>query len=484
MHRTLLNRGFVLRRRGPSTDTVASLLIGLTSSLWSIGNLWHIRALASQVPTQSWYVAENLFLTAQLARGPLLIQVIFCFWIISWIDGLRAERVGRPKPRFWSLSGLNGPFDWASGVHRGFYWAMIFTICVVVTVPALASIAVGDPLIGVLNLIGLLSFVLDGSASNPYVYAFHQYTDNELRIILPTSHHEGTVYVLPSAGIGMDAVWSPKVDDEHLEADREIMTLFQHMRSGRWTLSEPLERIRKTLAQYQRRVKLSDSQIGRLASWIYLDKSAGAVDIRRIQCQRAPGVHLIGRDLMYALCHAEYLVFMAQGRLQQSMQHKLGSLRLMTRSGAAPTGAEEPMTVGFKPGFEGYKEAVEYVYAIFDAEIDVLALEFGGTTPPRYSAALSKAPSTIDEYVADLWDISCEHSESLFTALYMFTTIWFMELGNVNGFHVFPLRCRTQDGDLVSQQIVWRQAWYSSVTAQLIAASPTLFGLFAVGFLQ
>ena len=108
---------------------------------------------------------------------------------------------------------------------------------------------------------------------------------------------------------------------------------------------------------------------------------------------------------MYAICHAEYLVFMAQGRLQQSMKHKLGSLRLMTRSGAVPTGAEEPVTVGFKPGGEGYKEAVGYVYAMFDVEIDVLALEFGGTTPPRHSAALSTAPSTIDEHVAYLWDI-------------------------------------------------------------------------------
>ena len=130
--------------------------------------------------------------------------------------------------------------------------------------------------------------------------------------------------------------------------------------------------------------------------------------------------------------------------------------------------------MGFKPGFEGYKEAVEYIYVLFDAEVDPLALEFGGTDPPRRSAALSKAPSTIEEYVADLWNVSGKHSESLFTALYMFTTICFIELGNVNGFLILPSRCRTQNGDLVSQQIVWRQAWFSNVTAQLISASPVL----------
>ena len=67
---------------------------------------------------------------------------------------------------------------------------------------------------GVFNLIGLLSIILDDSANNLYVQASHQYTDNMLRIIVPTSDHEGTVYVLPSAGIGLDAVWSPKIADE------------------------------------------------------------------------------------------------------------------------------------------------------------------------------------------------------------------------------------------------------------------------------
>ena len=55
-------------------------------------------------------------------------------------------------------------------------------------------------------------------------------------------------------------------------------------------------------------------------------------------------------------------------------------------------------------------------------------------TPLRCQRLLQQS----DEYVADLWDVSCEHSQSLFTALYMFTTIWFMELGIVKGFHVFP----------------------------------------------
>ncbi|MCJ1366036.1 hypothetical protein MMC16_005161 [Acarospora aff. strigata] len=444
----------------------------------------HIRSLARETFHGSWYSERSLQLVAQLARGPLLVQLLFCFWIVSWIDGLLAEYVGNGKPHFWSLSNLNGPFDWASGVHQGFYWTLSAAICMVFIVPSVAALTVGDPLVGVLNLLGVLLFLLDGTARNPYVDTPHRYADDRLRIALPTSHHEGMLYLLPSSGVGIDAVWSPKVANEHLEADGEMMVLFQHMRSGRWSLSEPLERMRISLARYQQRVIISSSQIQNLASWIYLDKTTRNLSVRRIQCQRVPDVHLIGRDLMYTLCHAEYLVFMGRTRLPRDLQVKLGKLRFLSRSGASPPGTEEIRTVGFTPGFDGYKEAVEYVYAIFDTEVDPLALSFEGTSPPSYSAALSKEPSNIDEYVAELWDASCRHSESLFTALYFFTTVWFMELGNVNGFHIFPLRCRTQDGDLVSQQIVWRQVWYSGLTAQLIAASPAAFGLFVLGYLQ
>ncbi len=77
--------------------------------------------------------------------------------------------------------------------------------------------------------------------------------------------------------------------------------------------------------------------------------------VRRFMCHRAPDIHLIGRDLMFALCHAEYLVFMGQACLPPDMQAKLGTLRAMSRSGASPASAAENKTVGFTGGSEGYK---------------------------------------------------------------------------------------------------------------------------------
>lgn len=58
-----------------------------------------------------------------------------------------------------------------------------------------------------------------------------------------------------------------------------------------------------------------------------------------------------------------------------------------------------------------------------------------------------------------------------------------MELENVNGFHIFPVRCRNRNEDLVSQQIVWRQVWYSGIISQLIAVFPIMFMLFVLGYL-
>jgi len=229
---------------------------------------------------------------------------------------------------------------------------------------------------------------------------------------------------------------------------------------------------------------ISDTQLELLARWLYCDQRNLAVDMRAIRCLRAPHIHLVGRDLMYALCHVEYLVFMGQNRLPLDLQQKVGSLRLMQRSGmsissASLVGSE---CVGFKPGMEGYREAVEYVYKLFGEPLDQAAIQFQ-CDPPKYSSALCKSPISIEEYVTELWDVSCKHSESTFTALYMFTLVWFMEVGACNGFHIFPLRCKNRQGDLVSQEIVWRQAWYCGVVCQLLSLSPFLFAAFIVGYL-
>lgn len=111
---------------------------------------------------------------------------------------------------------------------------------------------------------------------------------------------------------------------------------------------------------------------------------------------------------------------MAQGQLSPETRSKLGTLRLTTRSGAAVQSAGEKMeAVGYaNTGYAGYRDAVEHVYAIFGyspSKIDGLVLEFRGVQPPRFSHALDGSPDTIDEYVAELRDMACRHSEPTFS---------------------------------------------------------------------
>ena len=477
MHRILTNQGFTFRRQGLSTDTKASLLIGLTT-LFFAASVFYSETLSS---TGASSIQDQTLL--RLNYAPLLTLILFIFWALAWAEGLRNANRREQYWQLWNLSNVNGPFDWESGISSTSYVLLWASILVIVLLPAIYAISSGYMVTGVLNVVGCGIFFLGGVPSNRYVDARHRYCGDMLRISLPTSHHEGTAYVLPSKSFGFDAVWTPKVANEHLEADQQMMELFRNMRSGRWSLKEPLERLRSTLASFHQRLRLTPEDVIALARWLYLDPEADP-SMRQIRCLRAPNIHLIGRDLMFALCHAEYIVFMGQGRVPGPLQAKLGTLRLMIRSGAAMVGEAPAETIGFKTGREGYTEAVNYVYALFGLEPDDEALNFDSTPPPKYSSTLSKIPEGINEYVDELWNTCTAHTESTFTALYMFTTVWFIEIGNTNGFHIFPLRCRTRQGDLVSQQVVWRQAWYCGTIAQLVALSPAFYAAFVIGYLQ
>lgn len=142
------------------------------------------------------------------------------------------------------------------------------------------------------------------------------------------------------------------------------MALIRSVRSKSWSLEEPTQRIRHIISSYQRRILLEIPELEALAQWLYLDDSDILVkDMRKIKCHRAAGVHLIGFDLMFALCHAEHLVFMDQALLPYKVQEKIASLRWTTESGSSTSKSQVlPDCIGFKVGMDGYRDAVEYIY--------------------------------------------------------------------------------------------------------------------------
>jgi hypothetical protein len=128
--------------------------------------------------------------------------------------------------------------------------------------------------------------------------------------------------------------------------------------------------------------------------------------------------------------------------------------------------------IGSRPGLGGYQDAVRYVYKLFNQPVDQNALN-AASKPPKTSVILDPCPDTIEEYFAQLWTYCFQNKESTLAALFMFTMIRQSDIGNdvENGGHAYPLRPQDRNGDIVSWHIIWRQAWYGAVIAQLTSMS-------------
>lgn len=105
----------------------------------------------------------------------------------------------------------------------------IYLACMVLIITPLNLLAIyqGTVLGGSLNLAALVLFLKAGLPHNRYHLSPHKLEGDKLRIALPTSHLEGTIYVLPSRNAHFQVHWSPKIEAEHLQTDSEIMTFIQ-----------------------------------------------------------------------------------------------------------------------------------------------------------------------------------------------------------------------------------------------------------------
>lgn len=122
------------------------------------------------------------------------------------------------------------------------------------------------------------------------------------------------------------------------------------------------------------------------------------------RAKRQAGVHLIGRDLMYALAQAEFLVLVRKNLLPPPLRRKQRELRQTIRSGGLDDSDSVP-TIGYHDGMRGYQEAVRYVYTLFDEPMDSSALE-PPAMPTHMSMALGRRVTSMEHYVSSLW-IAC-----------------------------------------------------------------------------
>lgn len=268
---------------------------------------------------------------------------------------------------------------------------------------------------------------------------------------------------------------------------------------------------------------IPDDKMGiqNLASWIY---AGGMPEIpnlepithRREQQPFFQGINpvsitedfsLIGRDILLALKVWEQLVFdrrwqLSCGRCQSgescddctNLREMVWTLREPKYTGPEATSRNPRSLARGRPKplapLDGLKEAVTEVYRILTrhpprgSPIDILySINVG---PPKKSVTKIQAP-TLAAYAGDLWERCWTAYPSTLGALCLWTTVWYIDMGN-QGFHTTPLL--PPDGEsydlwldyvpcyLTSWRIRWRYVWNRSILCQLIIVLPTLINGF------
>lgn len=533
-HRAVMNTGFTLRRRGISTDTKISLMIGALAGIWTL-----------LVTISGLYLGERPcrhglgVCAARLSYAPWMLLLLFFFWLIAFVDQKRylqlkemvrtgatakktqplisfyrettkpgatitttgisnavdVEQSAVPKKghwrlRFhlpmlrpgsiWKMKCSQGPYNWAGSINP--WWRRILYALITVTVTVVSIGALSQKLytVGLLNIVGVVLFVVGAAGSNKYDRAPHLYTADSLRVMLATRHCEGTSYILPARDRGMDAVWGPKIFAENKALDQAVeraeMSVLEN--GGIW--SERVQ-MHTVLAAFNAITDLNHDDIVYLSRWLYEPDSVP--HMRAMACQRIPEYNLMAPNLIAALWHAEYLVFMRQASLPEDLKKAVAKLR--TPRGTGLDLDRNTQQIGAKRGIAGYQEVVRYIYFLLDQPVDEGAL-WPKSKPPRTSCILEPCPDAIEEYFGQLWDHCFAKHESSFAAMWALLSYREADIGNdtENGWHGFPLRAWDREGDMNTWHMIWRQAWYSAIISQLTSMSPIILSAFVAGILQ
>jgi hypothetical protein len=404
------------------------------------------------------------------------------------------------------MSSLRGPKDWDASVSRRYRWPLYILVAAGVFTAGVAALKVGQWSLGLLNFVGLIVFLIGAGGANTYDRAPHKYSATMLRVVLPTRYQQSIVYILPSLGRGFDAVWSPKIAYEHQALEK--------ITEG-WNGKDKLD-LGSILPSFLASVQLSKKEVEALATWLYMldDTESDVRKMRRIRCQRQKSV-LIGRYLMYALCHAEFVVRGLDEELEPGLRQLIGRLRRRSQGRVLPAdlrwrrtpdddwelqigkGSKEAFRDAHRTHilFKGYKEAVDYVYKLLGQDgLSDEVTENYSLRPPKNSNVLARCPQCKDQptpqgmedYMGALWYHCLMESDTTFEALYAFSCYFDAEVKNSikYGWNDYPLLPHSYSGDFTSWHVIWRQAWYNAVVAQLVTQSANIFSAFINGILQ
>jgi hypothetical protein len=98
--------------------------------------------------------------------------------------------------------------------------------------------------------------------------------------------------------------------------------------------------------------------------------------------------------------------------------------------------------------------------------------------PLRSIIAVSngETPQEIDEYVGWVWNKCWATEPSTFGALYLWCSVWYIDMGNVpGGIHIAPLKPNHSDATYGPEwRMMWRHIWATSIICQLLVLIPTV----------
>ncbi|KAI9763805.1 MAG: hypothetical protein M1839_006305 [Geoglossum umbratile] len=359
---------------------------------------------------------------SRLAYVPWILIVMSLAWWVWLLDAIwfqGARRTRNSAVGLWMMVVDTGPYGWKQCVTRRFLVILYLVLFGTAGVTSYGALRDRQFTLGILNAVGIALLAADAGGQNKYCKAPHLYQADNLRIPLTTTFNAAMVYVLPSRHYGFDAVHSPKIEYEHRSLDAKIALLFGPLaESGsKWSAFECGFNMRQIVNDHNKNiVRLADEQLINLAKWLYCKSDdRGIAVMRSIRCDRRDGVNLIGRELIMALLHAEYLLFELRERLPPDLNNEWSRLRNAKYSGQGDN--IEPAAGFARTGKEGYQDAVSFIYKIFGLSVpDPSALDPEGPPPDR-SEALSLEPESINDYVGKLWDMCCKADSTTLGAM-------------------------------------------------------------------
>ena len=106
-------------------------------------------------------------------------------------------------------------------------------------------------------------------------------------------------------------------------------------------------------------------------------------------------------------------------------------------------------------------------------------------TPNRVSGLRLKPFDSVKSYAEGLWEACWAECPSTFGALFLWTTVWYIDVGNI-GFHAQPLVPQgtslysISDGPdyMTVWRMQWRHRWHTAILCQLVVMLPTIINGF------